>query len=122
MPGRTTTVQWSQGSQNFIIVDTSGNPAAAQVRYSNQLACNGFGYASTLQANGFVWVSTTGGVTPYLTVQRASIGPFFESKYFGEGVGIERIYTSPDYGDEGVPGVDLTLDVLFGSAEVRGGR
>lgn len=40
----------------------------------------------------------------------------------GEGVGIERIYTSPDYGDEGVPGVDLTLDVLFGSAEVRGGR
>lgn len=40
----------------------------------------------------------------------------------GEGIGVDRVYTSPDYGDEGVAGVDLTLNVLFGSAEVRGGR
>lgn len=77
--GRTTTIQWSQGAQNFIIVDTTVPITAAQVRYSNQLLCGGFGFTSTLSANGYVWISSSGTVTQYLTVQRASLGPFLET-------------------------------------------
>lgn len=59
---------------------TCGGPpvSSAQVRYLNNLVCNGVGFTSTLQANGFTWVSPSGQVSSYQNVNRTSLGPFLE--------------------------------------------
>jgi hypothetical protein len=77
--GQTTTVRWDQGTQNFIIVGTSGGGSGAQVRYRNQLTCDGSNFSSALTANGFLWTSFTGTNSPYLVVNRTSLGPFLQT-------------------------------------------
>jgi hypothetical protein len=77
--GQTTTIEWVQGAQNFVIVDTSGGGGSAEVRFFNDLNCNGFDFTSTLSANGFVWTSFTGFFSPYQTVNRTSLGPFTQT-------------------------------------------
>jgi len=77
--GQTTTVEWSQGAQNFIIVGTGGGGGSAQVRYRNELTCDSFDFTSTMSANGFTWVSFTDFTTAYQAVNRTSLGPFFET-------------------------------------------
>lgn len=83
--GKSTTVTWSQGAQNFIITGTSSGPiatptpkppTAAQVRYGNNLICGGAGFTSTLTAGRFSWISFSGTYSDYLGVDEAKIGPF----------------------------------------------
>lgn len=79
--GQTATVEWSQGAQNFIITGRGGTPpvTAAQVRYGNDLTCNGSIFTSTLSANGVSWLSPPGTFSPYQSVNRTSLGPFTET-------------------------------------------
>ena len=79
--GATTTVEWVQGQQNFVIVDTTGGtPSQAAVRFANDLVCNEANFTSTLSANGYVWSAFTGGVSPYQVVTgRTTLGPFLET-------------------------------------------
>lgn len=79
--GETTTVEWVQGQQNFVIVDTSGGGGTeVAVRYANELVCNGNGFTSTLSANGYLWSAYTGNVSQYQVItNRTSLGPFLES-------------------------------------------
>lgn len=77
--GKTATVQWSEGAQNFVIIGKSTGPnpgpTAAQVRYGNDLTCFGSFFESTLSANGFHWLSFTGVFSPYQSVNRSTLGP-----------------------------------------------
>ena len=79
--GATTTVEWVQGQQNFVIVDTTGGTLnQAAVRFANDLVCNEANFTSTLSANGYVWSAFTGGVSPYQVVTgRTTLGPFLET-------------------------------------------
>ena len=78
--GRSTTVRWVQGAQNFVIIDTTGGGGTtAEVRFFNNLTCNGSDFTSTLSANGLVWSAFTGFFSPYQTVNRTSLGPFTQT-------------------------------------------
>lgn len=79
--GQTATIEWVEGAQNFVIVDTSGGGGTeAAVRYYNDLDCDGFEFTSTLSANGYVWSSFSGVVSQYQVVtNRTSLGPFTET-------------------------------------------
>ena len=80
--GQTTTVEWVQGQQNFVITGTGGvSPGnQAAVRFANELACNDVDFVSTLAANGYQWSALSGTVSAYQVVQnRTSLGPFVES-------------------------------------------
>lgn len=79
--GSTTTVEWVQGQQNFVITDTSGGAGTqAAVRYVNELECNGATFNSILSANGFVWGSNAGSFSQYQVVtDRSFLGPFTET-------------------------------------------
>lgn len=79
--GSTTTVEWAQGQQNFVITNTSGGAGTeAAVRYVNELECNGATFNSILSANGFAWGSNNGNFSQYQVVtNRSFLGPFTET-------------------------------------------
>jgi len=78
--GRSTTVRWVQGAQNFVITDTTGGGGTtAEARFFNNLICGGAAFTSTLSANGFVWSAFSGFFSPYQTVNRTLLGPFTSS-------------------------------------------
>ena len=80
-PGSTTTVEWVQGQQNFVITDTSGGGGTqAAVRYVNELQCGNANFNSVMSANGFVWGSNNGSFSQYQVVtNRSFLGPFVET-------------------------------------------
>ena len=78
--GESTMVEWVQGQQNFVIVDTTSTGGEAAVRFANDLVCNDAGFTSTLSANGYTWSAFTGNVSPYQVVTgRSTLGPFIEN-------------------------------------------
>ena len=87
-PGQSATIQWVQGQQNFVIVDTGGDAAGyrSAVRFSNELVCGNVDFISTLSANGYKWSALSGTVSPYQVVTgRTSLGPFVENNSTGCG-------------------------------------
>lgn len=81
-PGQSTTVEWVQAQQNFVITGSSGagSGSEVQVRFSNEIVCNTAEFVSTLSANGFQWKALSGKVSEYQTIRnRASLGPFNEN-------------------------------------------
>lgn len=89
--GKSAVVEWSEGSQNFVITGaTTGpitsptpaptpGPSGAVVRYGNDTTCNGNLYTSTMTANGFTWASFSGVLSPAQFVNRTKLGPITTS-------------------------------------------
>jgi hypothetical protein len=80
--GQSTTIEWVQGQQNFVITGTGGTSPGTQaaVRFANELVCNDADFVSTITANGYQWSALSGTVSAYQVVQnRTSLGPFVES-------------------------------------------
>jgi len=78
--GETATVEWVQGQQNFVIIETNGVGGEVAIRYANDLECNTSGFTSTLSANGYTWSAFTGNISPYQVVTgRSTLGPFVET-------------------------------------------
>ena len=80
--GSTTTVEWVQGQQNFVITGTSGGggETVVAVRYVNELQCGNSNFNSVMSANGFVWGSNNGSFSQYQVVtNRSFLGPFVET-------------------------------------------
>lgn len=88
--GQTTRIDWSQGTQSFIVTATSDVPsptptpsaspsAPALVRYRSALQCFFLFLDSTIEANGYSWRSRNGQYTPYQAVYRTTLGPFTET-------------------------------------------
>lgn len=81
-PVTTTTTSTSTLSSSSTITTTTTTttttlPNYRNVRYLNNLTCNGKYYTNSLSANGYTWTAYSARYTSYKKLSRSSLGPTF---------------------------------------------